>query len=264
MIKNSNGITLVSLIITIAVMMIIASITVSTSMDRFEINNLNKMINDIEFLKEKVSNYYLKYNELPVVKDADNKSIEYTNINFSVDTNDNEKYYIIDLESMGDIALNYGKEGFENANSSDDVYIINEKTHNIYYVKGIEWNEEYHHFISDSNGANDEEDTIPPSTPQIKVISGTKNEEGIYTSDVEIEITPGKDKWSGVAKTTYLINNETEIEITLEDNVLSLAEDGEYNIIVKTYDKYGNYSENNIEIEISLPIQEDELNTNEM
>lgn len=177
MIKNSNGITLVSLVITIAVMIIIASITVSTSMDRFEINNLNKMINDIEFLKEKVSNYYLKYNELPVVKDTDNNSIEYTNINFSVDTDDNEKYYIIDLEAMGDIALNYGKEGFENLNSSDDVYIINEETHNIYYVKGIEWNEEYHHFISDSNGANDEEDTIPPSNPQIKVISGTEKED---------------------------------------------------------------------------------------
>ena len=209
MIKNSNGITLVSLVITIAVMIIIASITVSTSMDRFEINNLNKMINDIEFLKEKVSNYYLKYNELPVVKDTDNNSIEYTNINFSVDTDDNEKYYIIDLEAMGDIALNYGKEGFENLNSSDDVYIINEETHNIYYAKGIEWNGEYYHTKLSNKNLNDVEDNIPPTTPQINIISGEKyiSEDGkeIYTTEVKIEIIPGKDNWSGVDKTTYSI-----------------------------------------------------------
>ena len=251
-------------------------------MDRFEINNLNKMINDIEFLKEKISNYYLQYNELPVVKDANN-SIEYTDINFSVDVSDKGNYYIIDLETMGDIALNYGREGFENPNNSDDVYIINEKTHNIYYAKGIEWNEEYHYSISNNAPEDNEVDTIPPSTPQIKVISGENyigdNGEEIYTTEVQIEIIPGKDNWSGVSRTTYSINNETEIDIaTLENNILFLTDNDEYNIdehniIVKTYDKKENYSENSIYIKIEIPKQEElindnvlvnELNTNEI
>ena len=56
MIKKSNGITLISLCIVIVVMFIIASTTVSISLDRFEINNYNKMISDLELLDEKVFN----------------------------------------------------------------------------------------------------------------------------------------------------------------------------------------------------------------
>ena len=50
--KNNRGITLVSLVITIVLMIIVASTTVYTSYQRFEINNLNKMINDIELLTD--------------------------------------------------------------------------------------------------------------------------------------------------------------------------------------------------------------------
>ena len=183
MIKNSNGITLLSLIITIAVMMIIASVTVSTSMDRFEINNLNKMINDINFLKEKVSNYYLKYNSIPVVKDNNNKPIKYnyTVLEFQRNINDNENYYIVDLESMNDITLNYGKEGFENINGSDDTYIINEETHTIYYVKGVRKDDKVYHSVLDYYLVSDK---IPPTAPEIKFISGKKNEEGIYINNL--------------------------------------------------------------------------------
>lgn len=268
MIKNSNGITLVSLIITIAVMTIIASITVSTSMDRFEINKLNKMINDITFLKEKVSNYYLQYKELPVVKADNNNYIEYTNIQFNVDENDNERYYIIDLEAMGDIALNYGKEGFENSNNSEDLYIINEKTHNIYYVRGIEWKGEYYHSnIKENQSNNSTKDNVPPTTPQMNIISGEKyideDDKELYTTDVKIEIIPGKDNWSGVNRTIYTINDEEEIDITsLESNILVLTEEMEYNIVVKTYDNEENYSENNMYIKIEIPIQEEIINGN--
>ena len=40
--KNNKGITLVSLIITIVVMVIISSVTLYTSMERFETNNFEK------------------------------------------------------------------------------------------------------------------------------------------------------------------------------------------------------------------------------
>ena len=48
--KTNRGITLTTLIITIVVMIIIAGTTVYTSLDRFEINKLNKMYNDIKLL----------------------------------------------------------------------------------------------------------------------------------------------------------------------------------------------------------------------
>ena len=249
MIKNSNGITLLSLIITIAVMMIIASVTVSTSMDRFEINNLNKMINDINFLKEKVSNYYLKYNSIPVVKDNNNKPIKYnyTVLEFQRNINDNENYYIVDLESMNDITLNYGKEGFENINGSDDTYIINEETHTIYYVKGVRKDDKVYHSVLDYYLVSDK---IPPTAPEIKFISGKKNEEGIYITNIEVEIIPGKDALSGVARTEYSINgkgwkglDEEDSDIVKkENNIIEIQQGDWHDIKARTIDVAGNIS----------------------
>lgn len=167
--KNNKGITLVSLVIVIVVMFIIASITVNISFDRFEINNLKKMLSDLELLEDKVNNYYLEYNELPIVS-------EYTCIKtFEKNSGDNDNYYIINLEALDKgIALNYGKDGFENPNNSDDVYIINEQSHNIYYAKGIEMKGKYYYSFIDNSEI---EDNIAPSTPEIKIISGTKNED---------------------------------------------------------------------------------------
>lgn len=175
--KNNKGITLVSLVIVIVVMFIIASITVNISFDRFEINNLKKMLSDLELLEDKVNNYYLEYNELPIVRDSENNAIKYTykSLGFEENSGDNDNYYIINLEALDKgIALNYGKDGFEKQNNSDDVYIINEQSHNIYYAKGIEMKGKYYYSFIDNSEI---EDNIAPSTPEIKIISGTQNDD---------------------------------------------------------------------------------------
>jgi len=76
--KSNKGIAMVSLIITIVLMLIISSTTVYVSYERFEINKLKKMYNDMEILSDKVENYYLKYDGLPIVRDENNAPIEYT------------------------------------------------------------------------------------------------------------------------------------------------------------------------------------------
>lgn len=261
MIKANKGISLVSLIITIAVMMIIASITINISFDRFEINNLNKMLNDLELLEDKVSNYYLKYDVIPVVRDNDNNIIKYTytTLNFDKNAGDNENYYIIDLKAMEGISLNYGEDGFYNPNTSDDVYIINEKSHSIYYVRGIELDNEYYHSILENTSLND---NIPPSKPEIKIISGTQNDEGVYTTDVSIEIIPGKDNWSGVNQTISNISKD-DVELTTEEignlgqnNIYTISENGVYIIKVKTQDNSNNFSE---EVSVTITINKENV-----
>ena len=113
--RNNKGITMVSLIITIVVMLIVASTTVFVSLDRFESNKLDKMYNDIQLLADKVRNYYLKYNGLPIARDTANSPIvyDYTTFEFTKNVNDNENYYILDLEAMEGISLNYGEDGFK-------------------------------------------------------------------------------------------------------------------------------------------------------
>lgn len=260
--KSNKGITLVSLVITIAVMMIIASVTVNTSMGRFEMNSYKKLMNDLELLQEKVESYYLKYGGLPILRDSDNNPITpTTNLDFDKNEKDNSNYYIIDLEAMENLVLNYGK-GFENYTDPNekDLYIINEGSHMIYYVKGVELSENIYYCVENDNEMIT--DNIPPTKPEIKIISGEKNEEGFYTSDVEIEIIPGKDNGSGIEKTTYSyvfidINNiETYVsEEIQESKVITLTQEGEYNIQVTSVDKSNNES-NRIEI---IKIQKQEM-----
>lgn len=256
--KDSKGITLVSLVIVIVVMLIIAGITLNVSFDRFEINNLKKMLSDLELLEDKVNNYYLEYNELPIVRDSRDSAITYTiPENFEKNSGDNENYYIINLKALEKgVALNYGKDWSENPISSDDVYIINEQSHNIYYAKGIKMKGKYYYSFIDNTKI---EDTIKPSKPEIKIISGVKNEAGKYTTEVKLEIIPGKDNWSGVSKTEYSINNESEWKVLSENNILTLSENGNYNIKVKTSDNKDNAITTELEITIEI---EEETNMN--
>jgi len=236
MIKKQNGITLVSLVIVIVLMLIISSTVVNVSLDRFEINSFNKMKNDIELLKDKVSNYYLKYNGLPVIRNDNNEPVEYiyTSLDF-----ESGKYYILDLSAMEGVSLNYGKAGFESPNTTNDVYVINDLTHNIYYIKGIELQGTLYHYINNVSVT----DTIPPSKPKIEVISGEQNEKGEYITDVEVAITHGKDSWSGISETKYSLDGGTTWEsLTEENNIFTISTNGIYNIKAKSYDNLNNSS----------------------
>ncbi len=96
------------------------------------LSKLNSMIQDIEVLDDNIALYYLNYGYIPV-KDK----IEFEH---SVNPNDNEFYYEIDLSKLENIYLNYGKR-----KSDNDFYIINEASHTIYYFKGIEYQNKTHY-----------------------------------------------------------------------------------------------------------------------
>lgn len=251
MIKRERGITLVSLIITISLMLIISSIVVTMSLERFEINSLRKLKNDLEVLEDKISNYYLKYGVLPVLRNSnDNTPIiyDYTMLDFDKDSADSGNYYIIDLEAIdGGLLLNYGRDGFENPNLSQDVFVVNETSHTVYYVRGIELNDQWHHYLNENGTITD---NIPPSKPEIKVVSGTEKRDAsgniYYITDVEIEIIPGKDSLSGVKGTNYSLDGGTTwYELGETSNVFKITEEGIHTIIAKSYDKSTskNYSE---------------------
>ncbi len=261
MIKKKNGITLISLIITIGLMLIISSTVVYISLDRFQINEFNKMVNDIGLLEDKVSNYYLRYGGLPVLRDRSSNEplqLDETKITFTRNPIDNSVYYILDLEALDGISLNYGEDGFEAwkdyvENGSEDipynledVYVINENTHTIYYVEGISLKEKSYYYIKPGGTLTD---NIPPSRPQINIISGERNDEGVYITAVEVEIVPGEDSWSGVGGTSYTVENESseeEINHNEDSRVLfTISENGLYNIEARTYDNAStpNYSE---------------------
>ena len=136
-IKNEKGITLTSLILTVVLILIIGGMMGYYSTSGLKMQKINNMYSDIEQIQTEVDTYYLKNNELPILN---------VNVSFSKysNPNDNSEYYVIDLSKLGNLKLNYGKE-FENIKSRNnlenytDVYIINKQSQTIYYLKGIEF-----------------------------------------------------------------------------------------------------------------------------
>lgn len=136
---SSRAITLVTLVLTIVLILLISGTMGYYTKSGLELQKATNMYNDIEQIQSKVDDYYIKNNELPIIKDLG--EISFSN---SKNVNDDENYYVIDLSKLGSMSLNYGKD-FENIKNSHtlgiytDLYIINEKTHTIYYLEGIKF-----------------------------------------------------------------------------------------------------------------------------
>lgn len=139
-IKEEKGISMITLAITITILIILTNVLIYNAQDSIQIRALTNLYNDIELLREKVSEYYEEYGKIPAY-------IKYTNTSqlssvLSVN-NDTGNFYIIDLEAMQGITLNYGKDYEKikndktNGDSYTDIYIINENSHNIFYANGI-------------------------------------------------------------------------------------------------------------------------------
>lgn len=141
--KQEKGITMVALVITVIILMILTNVLIYNAQDNVYIKTLTNLYNDIDMLRDKVSAYYSEYGKIPA-------EIKYTNIGELKDANilgasdKEDEFYVIDLEAMQGISLNYGKDyekvktDKENANNYTDLYIINENSHNIFYIDGIE------------------------------------------------------------------------------------------------------------------------------
>ena len=199
MVKNKKGITLVSLAIAVTVIMIITGVVLYNLRSNLKIEKLKKMQNDIENLSDKVETYYMQYGDIPAVKEY-----EYTNYNqiqsagvisSAVDTG---KFYIIKLDLLENLTLNYGKDyekikngevtTEEQVNELTDIYIINADSHNIFYVEGISIDGEVYY----TNYTKEEIDTEGVHLKYVEgvkipdnffYVSGSK-EEGIVISDV--------------------------------------------------------------------------------
>ena len=147
-IKQEKGVTLTILVITVITLMIITGTLIYNVEDSTRIKKLTNLYSDIDLLRTKVTDYYEEYGEIPA-------KIKYTNTSglSNVLSKNNDKvddFYVIDLEAMKGITLNYGndyekiindttitKENPEKADQYKDLYIINKNSHNIFYAKGV-------------------------------------------------------------------------------------------------------------------------------
>ena len=135
--KNQKGITLISLIITIIIMAILAGAVVTNIDIGTDIRNYNYMCADIELLEAKIRTYYDEQGSLPTTGNV----ISNPNLNGQASTKDNANYYVIDIRALYNITLNYGAGTIANG----DIYIVNEQSHEVYYLKGAYFENTLYH-----------------------------------------------------------------------------------------------------------------------
>lgn len=163
--KNNKGITLITLGIAVVIIMTITVALVYNTSNQISVLKINHLYNDIDIIKQKVDSYFLKYGELPILCDyitqasgGKTKFVELLDNNalakkaalsyeIKVNPNDGEDYYVIDLERLENITVNYGyddeyqtlKENkqINASNVEDKIYVINGLTHEVYYPHGI-------------------------------------------------------------------------------------------------------------------------------
>ena len=143
MIKSNRGVTVVTLTVTVMIILIITSLLIYNANDNVYIKRLTNMYNDIANLRDKVASYYEEYGDIP----ASIKCSVLPSTGFPEGENDKGgAYYVIDLKLLDGLTLNYGKDYDKIKDSTDvgnnkDVYIINDKSHNIFYLQGVQVNQ---------------------------------------------------------------------------------------------------------------------------
>lgn len=180
---NNRGITLASLAIAVIIILILTGTLIYNVKDNLKVTNLREMQNDIQNLRDAVSNYYSINGSIPA-------KLKYTNtdninrikdagvINEKADTGD---FYIIDLKELENLTLNYGEDykhisdatSEEEASQYTDIYIINEESQNIFYVEGIRVDNDW--FYTDYTSEDVDEQKV-----NLRYVDGVKIPDGFY------------------------------------------------------------------------------------
>lgn len=141
--RNERGIAMITLVITVLLIVIISSALAKNSYDSLQLANLTKLDNDVKMLNDRIAAYYVQYGRLPTYGEAYSRNTIKEKID-DLSPNDGDSYYIIDLSELDNLTLNYGENYLT---SSNDVYIVNEESHIVYYLKGVKHSGKVYHTV---------------------------------------------------------------------------------------------------------------------
>ena len=247
-INKNSGVTLVSLAIAVSVILILTGVIIYNIRDNLGISNLREMQSDIQNLKDLVSNYYAKNGQIPA-------RLQYTNaeniekirtagvISEKVDIG---KFYIIDLDELENLTLNYG-EDYKNisdattedeASQYEDIYIINETSQNIFYVEGIQLDGEM--FYTDYTSED-----VDKVAVNLRYFDGVKIPDGyIYNSGTSKEDLSIKNE-SDTTKVYNWVITDQDIEEVPSDVQIAQDEQEDFIKSVNLFDGYYKNSTDN-------------------
>ena len=224
---ENRGITLVVLVITIVVMLIITTTVISLSTNNLKTKHLSNMYTDIKSLDDKVAVFYNQYGTLPL-KEKFTGSMQFQT---AANPNDDlDGYYVIDVNKLNNLILTK-KLTWQN----DDVYIINTKTHTIYYPHGVTLDGETYYRLPGEYSVIKEPENIEgeiaiainPSTPTNKDVTATITwASGNYSATKEVSTNGG---------TTYTEYKGDSTQIPISENCVIKARIRKESEEIKTF-----------------------------
>ena len=285
-IKSNKGVTLIVLTIMVVVLLIITGMLIYGSKSQIRTKKLNELYDDIEILNSKVSEYYLKNGSIPLVdentpyitntsegKDFENllRANGANEISFNV--NDDENYYVLDINKLDNLTLNYGQDvqNWKTDHSYaryQDIYIINKISHQIYFPHGIRVGDELYYTrnvdevkvspkifqqientnINLSVTSDDGKNLLTEETSYFVMEDGTKS----LNANVELQFTNTEETNYQINSIYYGWSAEKNDNANVSFTKFSLGQDnkakitskalgqGTYYLWIKIIDNYGN------------------------
>lgn len=120
--KSKKGITIITLVVTIVLMLILTVVTITSTNVGTDFRRYSLMCSDIEMLENKILYFYREYGELPTGNEVSSLPSE---------INNEHTFYEINMDKLSGITLNFGE--------TEDIYIVDSETFEVYYLKGIEY-----------------------------------------------------------------------------------------------------------------------------
>lgn len=196
---NKKGISLVILVITILVMIVLASVIVTVSSDAFNNSKKAAFAMDLEQVEQLVEEYYLNNNELPInIEDEYDKSTlvglalegaEFLSEEINLNGDDDETFYKIDMSKL---PIEETLRGLDEDEA--DIFVITNTSYNVYYVRGERIGDVYYFSLTeeltgksklnDEVALDDSNVSITGSTGVIKLTKNTKD----WTNDLTVTV----------------------------------------------------------------------------
>ncbi len=140
-----KGVTMSVVLIAIIIMIILitsASVVGASSISTARYEEFKSTVTRVS---DNVNEYYLKNGVLPIKKEAiatSSLSADFRN-ELSRKGDLEEKLYVIDMGKINDASITIGRS----STASEDVFLVSEKSQNIYYLKGVTFKKVKYHGI---------------------------------------------------------------------------------------------------------------------
>ncbi len=136
--NKKMGVSLIIVSTAVAIMLLLISVASVVGTNAIKSANFDEYISVLNRVSDEVNMYYIENEKLPVssqtVVNYSTLPVEFKNtLNSKKDVNN--KLFVVDVSLLKDKTIEKGKGSVED----QDVFLVAEDTHNVYYLKGFKY-----------------------------------------------------------------------------------------------------------------------------